>query len=102
MRCFKGQSIEGYDDGSGSDTKVNTELLGMSIGMGILFFVIALIIWIWAIVVTVKYWKQLPTWSRVLSVIGLVTGVGGPFMNLIVVYIGKEQDYSKCRLCNRY
>ncbi len=99
---LKGQSIEGYDDGSGSDTKVNTDLLGMGIGMGLLFFAISFSIWIWAIVVTVKYWKQLPTWARVLAVIGLITGVGGPIMTLIVVYIGKEQDDPKYKFCSRY
>jgi hypothetical protein len=54
-------------------------------------FVVIIALWVWAIVVLIKNWKQLPPWAKTLGVIGLVPGLpGGPIMTLIVVYIGKQ------------
>ena len=67
-------------------------ILGFSIGIFILMFLISLGIWIWAVVVLVKYWKELPSWAQVLGVIGVLPILpGGPILTLIAVYIGKGQ-----------
>jgi len=84
---LKNQSVEGLDDDSGM-------IAGMGVGMFLLFFVLNVGIWIWAVVVTIKHWNQLPVWAQVLAIIGLLTGVGGPVMTLIVVYIGKGTNKS--------
>jgi hypothetical protein len=67
--------------------------LGFGIGIFILMFLIVTGIWIWAVVVLVKYWKELPSWAQVLGVIGVLPVVpgGGPILTLIAVYIGKGQ-----------
>lgn len=82
---MKGETIEGYD-GNAGDFLVSF--------WGILIVVLALGLWIWALVVTIKYFKVLPIWAQILGILGLV-GFGGPILTLIVVYIGKSMGSSK-------
>jgi hypothetical protein len=84
---ISGSSIEGMHD--------DMRFLGLTVGVFVTMFIISLLVWIWAIVVTMKYWKQLPSWAQILAVIGLLSGIGGPLMTLVVVYIGKESGISK-------
>jgi hypothetical protein len=86
---YNNDCIENYTTDS-SDLK-NTQILGLSTAMFSLVFLISLAVFIWAIVVTIKFWKVLPLWAQVLAIIGLVTGIGGPIMTLIVVYIAKKK-----------
>ena len=86
---IKGQSIEGYSDpGPGDAGAFFTSV------WGVLFIIIALVLWIWALVVTVKYFNVIPLWAQILGILGLV-GFGGPILTLIVVYIGKSMGPSK-------
>jgi hypothetical protein len=80
-----GSSVERLNDDDENDSKVD----GLTIGIFISLFVISFAVWIWALIVTMKYWESLPQWALVLAVIGLVTGFGGPVMTLIVVYMTK-------------
>ena len=48
---------------------------------------ISAIIWIIALYLTVMTWHKLPTWAQVLTLIGLLTGVGGPIMTIVVVLV---------------
>lgn len=88
---FKGQPVEGYQGDHHHHHDNNNDTFSAFGGIA-MFMVILLIvagIWIWALVVTVKYWSILPVWAQIISVIGLLpTGVG-PVISLIVVYIGK-------------
>jgi len=78
------QHIENYTSGD------NT-ILGFSIGIFLLLLLITFAIWIWAVVILVKYWNKLPDWAKVLGLIGVLPVLpGGPIMTLIVVYIGKQ------------
>ncbi len=61
-------------------------------GIILLFFFILLfasIIWLWALIALIKYWNQLPTTIQAIGVISLITGLGGPIVTLILVYIFK-------------
>jgi hypothetical protein len=78
---LKGESIEGY---------LNTQVSGMALGVFVLLLIAAVGIFIWAVVVTIKFWKKLPIWSKFLAVIGLIFPAVGPIVTLIAVYIGKE------------
>ena len=81
-----GKTIENYN-GSGSGDKY----FGLEIGVFIAIFLIAIVIWIWAIVVLIKYWKMLPDWAKVVGLLGVLPIVPlGPIVTLIVVYIGKQ------------
>ena len=84
---MKGETIEGYSDPG------DTGAFFTSI-WGILIIVLALGLWIWGLVVTIKYFKVLPVWAQILGILGLV-GFGGPILTLIVVYIGKSMGPSK-------
>ena len=44
-------------------------------------------LWIWGLVITIKYWNEIPLWAKILAIIGLVTGFG-PLLTIIVVYVG--------------
>ena len=71
-------------------TKHATTIMGFSVGFFIFMFLISLGIWIWAIVLLLKYREKLPSWALVLGVIGLVpTLPGGPILTLIAVYVCK-------------
>lgn len=80
-------TIEGLDDDS-------TQIVGMSIAMFLTIFLVSLVLWVWALYVTVRYWKELPTWAQILAILGLVGFVFGPIMTLIVVYVGKQTGSS--------
>jgi hypothetical protein len=90
---LKCESIEGFQaETDGKDKKDNDdpEISGFAIGVFLTFFVILLAFWIWALVATIKFWDFLPTWAKVLALIGLLTGIGGPLLTLIAVYVGKS------------
>ena len=84
---MKGETIEGYSD-PGDGAAFFTSF------WGVLIIVLALVLWIWALVVTIKYFNVLPLWAQILGILGLV-GFGGPILTLLVVYIGKSMGPSK-------
>ena len=49
-------------------------------------------LWIWSIIILVKYWKFLPSWAKVVGLVGLIPilPVAGPILTLLCVYIGKQ------------
>ncbi len=53
-------------------------------------FFIGFVIWIWALFVTLKYWNEIPVWARIISLVCLVSGIGGPIVSIIVVYVAKD------------
>tara|TARA_B110000967_G_C18477140_1_gene360250 strand:- start:377 stop:577 length:201 start_codon:yes stop_codon:yes gene_type:complete len=66
--------------------------MGVSVVIFVVMLIISLGIWIWALVATVKYWKLLPDWAKVVSILGLIPIIpGGPIVTLVVVYIAKQK-----------
>lgn len=86
---LKGETVEGFTDA------VNTTVSNMPIGTFIAIFAFILAIWIWALIVTIQFWHFIPVWARVMALIGLFTGVGGPVLTLIVVYASKSNKKIK-------
>ena len=81
---LKGESVEYY---SGQDQQI----AGVGLTVFIIFLIIDLILWIWAIAITIIAWKTLPEWAKVLAVLGLIPIIPfGPIVTLIVVYIAKK------------
>jgi len=76
-----GKIVEGYD-------KSWADMFGGVVGFSIVL-VLAFVLWIWALVVTIKYWHQLPDWAKVLAIIGLLPWFFGPILTLIVVYVSQ-------------
>lgn len=70
----------------------NTTILGMSVSLFVIGFLISLALWIWGLVLTLKYWQDLPDWAKVLCVIGLLPILPlGPIITIIVAYITKNK-----------
>jgi predicted ferric reductase len=87
---LQGKSVERFDDDGGVVlTDKDAKTARMAIGTFLVLFVVGLVIWIWALVVLIKYWRQLPIISQILGVIGLVLPPG-PLLTLIAVYVGKN------------
>lgn len=84
---FKRQSVEGYNNDSGT-------IMGMGVAAFLIFFLIALSVWIWAVVALVKYWKVLPDWAKFIGLLALfpILPIGGPIVTLIVVYVAKPKS----------
>jgi len=86
---LNGETVEGF---TGSEKNAISSL---PIGTFIAIFAFLLAIWIWALIVTIKFWNFIPVWARVIALIGLFTGVGGPVLTLIVVYASKSKKKIK-------
>ena len=80
---LRGDSIENYDDEN------NTALFGMSVGIFLFVFIITTVVWIWALVTLINNWNTLETWAKILGIIGLFLGIGGPIMTLVVSHLGQ-------------
>jgi len=94
---LRGDVYEGFDHTDlGPGPGAVSGLLGGGIAIFIVMAIIVWGLWIWALVVTIIYFKTLPTWAKVLSVIGLCVGIFGfgvlgTIMTLIVVYVVKKK-----------
>lgn len=53
----------------------------------IVLFVICLILWVWHLVVLIKYWDDLPSVAQVFGIIAVFTGMSP--ISLIVIYATK-------------
>ena len=68
-----------------------SNVVGMTFGFFIFMSIVTIVIWILAIFLTVKYWKVLPSWAKVLAIIGILPIFPfGPILTIIVVLIGKQ------------
>ncbi len=54
--------------------------------MNFILSLLLFLVWIWGVVITIKYWDEIPLWAKVLAILGILTG-GGPF-TILIVYIG--------------
>ena len=83
-----GKPIEAYDSDDDKAGGIAVVLLMLFLGT------IGLVIWIWALVVLLKYWNQLPQWAQVVGVLAQLGVLGGPIVTLLVVYIAKGKGGS--------
>ena len=82
---LKGESVEYY---SGTD---DNQVAGIGLTVFIVLLIIDIILWIWAIAITIIALKTLPEWAKVLAVLGLIPIIPfGPIVTLVVVYITKK------------
>ena len=80
MRRQAGQSVEHY----GSDNNTSGAIMGVSIGIFVAFLLLSLGLFIWAIVVLVKFGSVMPTWSLVVAIVMLLLF---PFLGSIIAII---------------
>ena len=84
---YHGTSVnEGYNDGK-------VVILGLSGAILILAIVISFVIFIWALIVLIKYGKDMPQWALVVGIIFFFLPPG-PIVTLILVYATKGKKSS--------
>ena len=89
------EGFDGDNGNNGDNGAVVTQYAGVATGVIVVLVLISLAIWIWGLVVTLKYWKKLPSWAQIFAVLGLLPVLPlGPVVTLIVVYIGKGEKKS--------
>ena len=90
---LKSQPVEGLNDGQAG------LILGMEVGVFLLMMVIGLVLFVWALVVSIKYWDRLSDVMKVFLIISWF--IAPPILPLIIVYIGKgvepQQQMSRYR-----
>ena len=94
---LKGHSIEGLND----DPNVPSWMAAWGVAFTLIIVVFSLALWIWALVMTIKYFSVVPVWAQVLAVLGLL-GFGGPILTLIVIYIGKDMNKKSSAMSSSY
>ncbi len=80
---LKGESVENF--------KGEGELFGVSIVLFLVVMILALSLWIWAIVALIKYGKSMPEVAMYIAIASLIIPFfGGPILTLILVYATKK------------
>jgi energy-coupling factor transporter transmembrane protein EcfT len=72
-----------------ADTKNLVSLLGMSIGIFLVIFLVSIVLFFLAIYLLVVNWNNIPTWAKV---IGIVSLFFFPLLTIVVVLIGKKEE----------
>ena len=78
---IQNKSIEGYED---------VKLLGVGIAIFVIFLLLGLVIWIWAIVILIKNWNVMPDWAKILGVIFVTPIMPIPIATLLIAYLAKK------------
>jgi membrane protein DedA with SNARE-associated domain len=68
--------IDSYMAGDRTETMYSTKIAGLTIEMFILLLMISMIVWCVSLYYIIRYWDQLPTWVRVVSVLDMIIGTG--------------------------
>ena len=94
-----GHSVEGID---GDDSDTPKKLSGLGLGIIITLIILHIVLYIWAIVITISRWNLIADWARILSVLCIILNV--PLVSIIVVYASsskKDQNFG-LELRSRY
>lgn len=82
----KGEPVEGFSDLAFSGMTGTAFLVVLAITIGI---------FIWALILTMHHWHDIPTWAKVVSMLGLIGAVTtlpiGPIITIIVVLVSKNK-----------
>lgn len=85
LRRQAGQTVENYNE------KAPTAIMGVSVAIFVVFLLIALGLFIWAIVVLVKFGSMMPTWALVVSIVLMILfPMGGSIVAIILGYVTRK------------
>ena len=88
---FKGVPKEGYRYRISSDNGDVDTILGLSIEIFMLLLIISFALWAIAIYLLVLNWNDLEDWAKVIAILGIIFGVGGPIVTIVIVLVGKKR-----------
>ena len=92
--CPAGQKYCKVIDGCATEEDCNNDKEALQIIYAIVIplLIINFAIWLWALIVLIKFWKDLPDWAKIIGIIGLFPIIPfGPVISLICIYIGKNK-----------
>ena len=89
------QNVESYledelVEGRTSEAVMRAKLEDINIGLAILFIIIHLAMFVWALSIIVIKWKIIPDWAKAVSIMCL--GLNVPIFSLITVYATTMQS----------
>ena len=89
--CDYSQVSRAYLDENGDIFSFPKEEVSTSL---IFLLLLTIVIWAYALYILIKYWDNLPSWAKVIGIIGLCSNgmVGGPFITLMAVYFGNMNE----------
>ncbi len=92
----EGYNDNDFDNDFDKDEKNAFKLAGLGTAVLLVILVISLILYVWALVILIKYWNALPEWAKIVGILGLIPAIPlGPLVTIIVVYIGKDAGSKK-------
>ena len=75
---------------SKSDKNNGGAVAGGLVIVFVVLFLLALALWLCAVIFLAKYWRKLPSWAQIIGILGVLPIIPlGPVATLIVVFIGK-------------
>ena len=90
---FNNKSIEGYSRDSTDINVNNTAILGMTLELFLVFFIISLVLWICALVLLINNWNIIPDWAKIVGVLGVLPIIpGGPIITIVIILIITKQQ----------
>ena len=97
-KSYEGFTVDINSPPQQVDTSGFGAILGVGIGIFIVLIIVTFALFIWALVVLIKFRKNLETWAIIVGSVGLVSafvpgyGIAGPIITLLVVYLSKSSD----------
>lgn len=90
---YTNKSIEGSDESS-------DKVMGMTIGIFMMFLILSLVLYVWAIWLLIGRWSFVKGWVKVISILALLFGM--PIITVILMYAGTQAaPVDMMRMCGR-
>jgi hypothetical protein len=94
--AYYGRStVEGLDDKA-----VDGKVAGLTIGVFMLFLILSLVFFIWAVWLLVSRWSYVKGWVKVVGILTLLMGM--PIITIILMYAGTQNvpvDRMRMHMC---
>jgi len=85
LKQYQNKVREGYDDYNEENSP------GIALAIIIPLIILYSTLWVWALVILIKYWKQLPLAAKVFGILGVFPGTPiGPVITIVFVYALKD------------
>ena len=80
--------VDAYLRGDRTETMNQTSLMGMTLEMFAMVFLVAVALYITSVVLLIVEWNKIPDWAKVVGILGLLSGCA--IVTLIVVLVTRK------------